>query len=270
LTAVNPMLGFTGASFFASAFRPFAIAPIHYAYSAERFYATRRSQRAVLGRLLDTPRNLLLLRTIDRKGALPTAMTSSLIEIAETDYSSPQAASASTLEPALVVRPTLGRFRTLLSQGWSPETAYPGTVSLEHWAPGDPRRQCGVSSVWLAEKLLRDYGIPATFCRGSLVFGSETARNVDDHCWLELDGGSGQPLILDLTCDQAEGFYKQIVFESKAHLEAEQVHYIPQQRVAISDLPDYRIWARYQILLNNLKVVSSPRAGCFSAPETET
>jgi hypothetical protein len=165
------------------------------------------------------------------------------------------AGSVRTLDPTLALRPTLERFRTLLSQGWSRDTAYPSTFPHLHWRAGSPRGQCGVSSVWLAEMLDREYSIRSTFCLGSVIFDEHEADNLLDHCWLEIDGESGEQLILDLTCDQAQGFNRQIVFDSRADLDEEHVHYIPRERVDISDLPPNNpVWTRYRRLLLNMVV----------------
>jgi hypothetical protein len=150
------------------------------------------------------------------------------------------------------LRPALDAFRALLSWSWGPETAYPGTVSDSHPIDGDPSGQCGVSSVWLAEVLDRKYSIYSTFCLGSVIFDEHEAKDLDDHCWLEIDGKPGEKLILDLTCDQA-GLDKKIVFDSKADLAKKHIRYISRERVNISELPpDNPVWSRYQKLLFNM------------------
>ena len=122
----------------------------------------------------------------------------------------------------LIPEDDLYRFKKLLSRGWSPETAYPGAVDQLRWRAGDPCGQCGVSSVWLARTLRLQYSISSTFCLGSLIFNYRSAENLlDHHCWLEINGESGEELILDLTCDQARGFDRPIVFDSKTDLDQE-------------------------------------------------
>lgn len=100
--------------------------------------------------------------------------------------------------------------------------------------------------------LAHKYSIRSTFCRGLLMFDGQ-AEDVGDHCWLEIKGESGEELVLDLTCDQAQGFNRQIVFESKADLDRERIHYIARDRGEISDLPySNPLWPRYQRLLLNM------------------
>jgi hypothetical protein len=106
--------------------------------------------------------------------------------------------------------------------------------------------------VWLADVLAREYSIASIFCQGSLIFDEETTENLFDHCWLEINGRPGDGLILDLTCDQARGFDRQIVFDAKARLESDGVHYISSERVATSDLPSNPVWPRYMRLLFNM------------------
>jgi hypothetical protein len=172
------------------------------------------------------------------------------------DVDSSAAISTRGTRPALLQKAALNRFRRLLSQSWSPETAYTGSVNRLRWTPGNPRGQCGVSSVWLAEVLRREYSMRPTFCRGSLIFHYRRAENLLDHCWLEI-GESGDELILDLTCDQARGFHTPIVFDSRADLDREHIHYISRERVDISNLPNNPVWPRYQMLLLNLRQLAS-------------
>lgn len=163
---------------------------------------------------------------------------------------------ADTAQPlATSLLPALDVFRALLSRSWSPETAYPGTVTDSQTIDGDPSGQCGVSSVWLAEVLDRKYSTSSTFCLGTVIFDEHEAKDLEDHCWLEIDGKSGEKLILDLTCDQA-GFGKKIVFDSKVDLEKNLIRYVSRDRVNISELPPNNpVWSRYQKLLFNMVMV---------------
>lgn len=178
-------------------------------------------------------------------------MPDSLVDTYE-NYLPPDSISRGSLEPAVVLRPALCRFRALLERSWSPDTAYPGSFTESHWFAGNPQGQCGVSSVWLAEVLVRECAMNPTFCRGSLIFDEETTEDLLDHCWLEINGSPGDAIILDLTCDQARGFDRQIVFDAKAKLESDGVHYISTERVDTSGLPSNPVWPRYTRLLFNM------------------
>jgi hypothetical protein len=156
------------------------------------------------------------------------------------------------LERMQALRSTLGEFRARLSESWSPDTAYPGSVTPSHWFAGNPQGQCGVSSVWLAEELAREYAILSTFCLGSLIFDDDHAEDLLEHCWLEIATEPGEELVLDLTCDQAHRFDREIVFDSKSELDRAHIYYVPHARVDISDLPKNPVWPRYQTLLLNL------------------
>ena len=256
VTALNPMLGFGGSSLFASGFRPFAIAPLHYTYSAQRLYVTRRRDDASLGRLLDTPGNLLLLRPMRHESIERSPDAKTLIRISESDYSFFDEARTRQSEPALAIRPVLNEYRSLLSKSWSPQTAYPGAVQANGWKVGNPRGQCGVSSAWLAHILSSDFAVPSTFCRGSLEFRSSFIEDVRDHCWLELSSIRGNTLVLDLTCDQAPGFHRGIVFDFKSQLDRDGIYYNSRHRLHVSELSASRVWARYEQLLTNLANVS--------------
>jgi hypothetical protein len=169
---------------------------------------------------------------------------------------------------AALIPERLYRFKKLLSQSWCPETAYPGDVDRLRWTAGDPRGQCGVSSVWLAKVLQHQYSISSTFCLGSLTFYCGTAENLlDHHCWLEINEESGEELILDLTCDQAPGFDRPIVFDSKKDLDQERISYFSCQRVDVTDLRRNPVWPRYQTLLVNLRQLASDNRTSQDGPD---
>jgi hypothetical protein len=169
------------------------------------------------------------------------------VEISDASLWPPAAFSARS-----VVEPALAGFRALLSRSWSTETAYPPAVAQSHRIAATSLGQCGVSSVWLADILAHEYSIRSTFCHGSVIFDGHEAEDLLDHCWLEIDDGAGEELILDLTCDQALGFSKEIVFDSKASLDGQHVHYNSRERLDASELPHNPVWSRYQMLLLNM------------------
>jgi hypothetical protein len=168
--------------------------------------------------------------------------------------SRPPAISIATRDGVLALRPTLEEFRARLAESWSPETAYPGSVGASHWFDGNPEGQCGVSSVWLAEELARKYSIPSTFCLGSLIFDDDQAEDLIDHCWLEIASELGDELVIDLTCDQAQGFGREIVFDLKSYLGRAHIYYVARDRVDVFDLPNNPVWPRYLKLLQNIAV----------------
>jgi hypothetical protein len=184
------------------------------------------------------------------------------VETGNAEYWSPDAISRGNLESAIALEPALSRVRALLARSWSPDTALPGSFTESRWFAGNPQGQCGVSSVWLAEVLAREFSICSTFCQGSLIFDDENAEDLSDHCWLEINARRRSSLILDLTCDQARGFDRQIVFEAKAKLESEGVHYFSTVRVDTSDLPSNPVWPRYARLLFNMAAgIQAPYLG---------
>jgi hypothetical protein len=124
-----------------------------------------------------------------------------------------------------------------LFPSWSPATAIDRS-----------RGQCGVSSAWLARVLAQDFSISSTFCHGRVDVRGNTVEDLADHCWLEISEVGGD-FILDLTCNQAPTFEREMVFASKATLDLEDVQYIPDERVNISDLLNNPVWPRYERLL---------------------
>jgi hypothetical protein len=92
----------------------------------------------------------------------------------------------------------------------------------------------------------------STFCQGSLIFDDDQAEDLPDHCWLEISGDPCEELVLDLTCDQAHGFDKEIVFDVKGDLDRARIYYRSRDRVDVTDLPNNPVWPRYQKLLVNM------------------
>jgi hypothetical protein len=83
---------------------------------------------------------------------------------------------------------------------------------------------------------------------GSLLFDDDRAEDLLNHCLLEIPT-EPEELVLDLTCDQAPGFDREIVFDSTSDLDRAHIYYISRDRVDISDLPNDPVWPRYQKLL---------------------
>lgn len=213
---------------------------------AQRRVQQRRSSELArcLGRLLDNRATASSCNW--PKSCRTQELSDSLVPISH-------AVTKEVIERLQALGPKLFEFRALLTRGWNRDTAYPESVRASHWNAGNPEGQCGVSSVWLAEVLDRDYSIPSIFCFGSLSFDDDAADDVLDHCWLEIVAESGEELVVDLTCDQASGFDREIVFDWKRELDRERIYYIASDRVDISDLPHNPVWPRYQRLLLNLR-----------------
>jgi hypothetical protein len=109
-------------------------------------------------------------------------------------------------------------------------------VTPSRWFTGNPEGQCAVSSVWLAEEVALEYSIASTFCQGSLIFDGNQAVDLLDHCWLEIPAAP-EELVLDLSCDQAREFDREIVFDLTSDLGRARIYYVSRDRVSISVFP---------------------------------
>ena len=184
----------------------------------------------------------------DRTTTSSIAQASSVAHFIEGLWSSPPLGSA------------LRDFRALLALSWTPDTAVPGTPTLSERCAGRPHGQCGVSSLLLSQILDREYSIYSMLCRGEVYFGGPFAERLRNHCWLEIDGDSEEPVILDLTCDQADTFGREIVFNSRGQLDRENVHYTLSEHIDVFDLPRHsNLWRRYQTLLANMLTLAPSR-----------
>ncbi|WP_164492330.1 transglutaminase domain-containing protein [Streptomyces nigra] len=237
VTAFNPLLGFTGSALHASNFTPFASAPVAYCYDSFGNYLTRRQSMSDLctDRRPENYRNLLVVLGTDSTTRKETRKVKTLHHLAE-----PSVNGEASHPPRLDVAELL-RYREHLEAAWSKSTAHP-SYALE---PLSSKGQCGVSSVWLA-RLLRQREIEATYCYGRLRFEKRGYSSVDHHCWIEV-GPPNDPArqVIDLTCDQADGFEQKVICERYEKLVDGGIYYEPVTRLAMDELPRDRVWPRY-------------------------
>jgi hypothetical protein len=257
VTAFNPMLGFGGTVFLASGFTPFATAPVTYNYNASGMFSTRRQSGVGLTQTLDTPNNVLAALGVDKVGrrSLLSATqqllnVTGLTEISHNDYTMNTYTTISSQENFLN-NPTwqqcLADYRKRLEAAWSDETMHPGYTDEDGPAPPS-RGQCGVSSVWLALELYDRYEVDPTYCYGKLSVEG-VPSSIDHHCWLEI-GGRDDPhrIIIDLTCDQAEGLEESILCGRYDELIKEGVRYEARSRLCVNELGTDRVWPRFKVL----------------------
>ncbi|MEU5255147.1 transglutaminase domain-containing protein [Streptomyces longwoodensis] len=244
VTAFNPLLGFTGSALHATNFTPFATAPVAYCYDSFGNYLTRRQSMSDhrTHRRPGSYRNLLVVLGTDSTARKDTRKVETLQHLDEPTASGP--ASCPPIDVA-----ELRRYREHLEAAWSKSTAHP-SYALE---PLSSKGQCGVSSVWLA-RLLRQQEIEATYCYGRLRFADQGVSSVDHHCWIEV-GDPSDPArqIIDLTCDQADGFEQKVICERYDKLVSTGIRYEPVTRLAVDELPRDRVWPRYARLEESMR-----------------
>ncbi|MHA6757033.1 transglutaminase-like domain-containing protein [Streptacidiphilus sp. PAMC 29251] len=248
VTAFNPMLGFSGCTLQATNFTPLADAPIAYFYDNFGRYVTRRHSGAdhPVNRTQPIYRNLLAVLGVDRKARKELKQVKTLVHI---DESSPApGGSARAALTSEFVR-QLPEYRRRLEGAWSEKTVHPSYAQ----APLSSKGQCGVSSVWLAQ-LLRMKEIEATYCYGRLVFEDPAVSTVDHHCWIEVGSPQdGDRQVIDLTCDQADGFEEPIICAPYSTLKEQGISYEPQARLTVDELPDDRVWRRFTYLDDSMR-----------------
>ncbi|WNI23236.1 hypothetical protein [Streptomyces sp. ITFR-16] len=245
VTAFNPLLGFTGSALHATNFIPFATAPVAYCYDQYGGYVTRRQSTSnnYADRCAGTYRNLLVVLGTDSAARREIRKVNTLQQVAEPANES-DPARLPALDPE-----ELRRFRRRLEGAWSPSTAHPSYAR----EPLSSKGQCGVSSVWLARELRRRE-IEATYCYGRLQFDDPAISSVDHHCWIEIGSPSdGARQIIDLTCDQADGFEQDVIYHRHDELARKGIHYEPVTRLAFDELPNDRVWPRYTQLEESMR-----------------
>lgn len=251
VTAFNPLLGFNGTTFLAAGFVPFATAPVTYSYNSHRMFSTRRQSGDCLSQRLDTPNNILVTLGVDRAVRRSLLSVKRIAEISTSNYAIQTHAMTPQDTPTpgdAVWLQRLVEYRQLLEAAWSAETIHPGYATED--GPTTPSRgQCGVTSVWLARTLHTEYEVEATYCYGTLTIERPQLGNVDHHCWLEI-GKSDDPsrIVIDLTCDQAEGLGSPILCEEYRKLAKRGVRYEARSRLEMNELDRDRVWKRFQAL----------------------
>jgi hypothetical protein len=257
------MLGFTGTTFVAAGFVPFATAPVTYSYDDQGFFITRRQSMNAPSRRLDAPRNILAALGVDRQSRRSISYVRNVTHITMSDYEATRQIRRT--------RPNSGddpwqrmlpRYRELLESAWSKETMHPSY--LGDAAPYPPSRgQCGVSSVWLARELRTRYDVEATYCYGKLSFETSPIE-VDHHCWLEIgDAESADRLVVDLTYDQAEALNGKVLCAAYGSLRRQGIHYSSRTRLMLDELHADRVWHRFLALRD--AVATARRLGLSDA-----
>lgn len=255
VTAFNPTLGFRGTAFQASGFAPFATAPVTYAYDDRQYFTTRRrSSRDPSCSKLDTRNNVLVALGIDKR--LQRNISSrGLVVLGATEYEM----TPTTEIPQLPIE-HLQRIRQRLEAGWSTKTMHPSyAVGLANGLGPMSRGQCGVSSLWLAVDLKRRLRIDAAYCCGRLSTDGPAAGSIDYHCWLEIGASNDAGrLIVDLTCDQAEGLGEKVLCEQFRTLLQRGIRYQADWRSDPEKLQSdptgsgQRVWRRYHELVETI------------------
>ncbi|MEV4455564.1 hypothetical protein [Microbispora sp. NPDC049633] len=256
ITAYNPMLGFAGTAFLASGFTPIALSPVAYRYDDKGLFQTRRISGDSVPQLLDTPDNVLMALGITAAAKRSVAGIGDLIRVSHRTHSGGdhvRPVKADFTAPEWTDR-LLG-YRRMLAPCWSEHTAHP-RYQEPPGAAGDPRGQCGVTSVWLARRLRADLLLEPVYCYGRLRVGRDDAEDVSHHCWVEI-GPPDDPrrFVIDLTGDQSEGVREPIVLGEHRALADRGLRYETAARLRLDELPKDRVWPRFLAMEDRLREV---------------
>ncbi len=253
VTACNPMLGFDGAAFLASGFVPVALSPVAYRYDETGLFQTRRMPGRSVPQLLDTPRNVLMILGVTTAAKRTVRAFDGLITVPRRTHSGgehvrPRQADLASPE----WRARLLGYRRMLEACWSDRTVHP-RYQEERVGDGDPRGQCGVTSVWLARELRAGLLLEPAYCYGRLRVGRRDDEDVSHHCWVEI-GPSHDPrrLVVDLTGDQSRSVPEPIVLGEHRALADRGLRYEPTTRLGLDELPKDRVWPRFLALDDHL------------------
>jgi hypothetical protein len=216
VTAVNPMLGFSGTSMLASGFKPYTLCPVAYGYCRDGFYRTRRHNQ-ILSAQLKTPPNVLFVRGITKDSRKKVEQISSIFIISSQLYQKKLIIMQNNQKTTGIIG-DLDNLRAELEKAWDNITRY-HRISYE---PNDPisKGQCGVTSAYLAQKF-QENGYNVLFCEGNVRFPDETPPIIN-HCWIKIPKfNDNNPeiveLIIDLTADQS-GYTESVICDTNHNL----------------------------------------------------
>lgn len=256
VTAYNPMLGFDGASFLASGFTPVASSPVAYRYDEKGLFQTRRMSRASVPQLLDTPDNVLMVLGVTPAAKRAVRTVRGVIAVSRGTHSGADHVGPARVDLASPQwRARLLGYRRMLETCWSDRTVHP-RYQEPAVVGGDPRGQCGVTSVWLTRALRSELLLESAYCYGSLRFDRADVEDVRHHCWVEV-GRPGDPrrLVIDLTGDQSAGAGEPIVLGEHRDLAGRGLRYEPAARLSLDELPRDRVWQRFLALDDRLSAL---------------
>ena len=99
------------------------------------------------------------------------------------------------------------------------------------------------------------YGVESTYCYGDLLFPDGHSAPVKHHCWLEVGPHlDSSRLVIDLTCDQADGLDEPVLCAPHDKLRHQGLNYVSHTRSSFGDLPQDRVWHRYEQLIDSIAV----------------
>ncbi|MFG1795739.1 hypothetical protein [Nocardia sp. NPDC049149] len=246
-TAVNPLLGFSGASMLASNFIPFGLLRVDYRYERTGEFVNNRIASPLARKTTaDWPPNVVLGRPIDMKSPIASRLRC-MQETPFRDLKILDKAQSSSPSAPKELLSILSKFREVLERGWCRETMHPDFA--EDYIDGQPTGQCGVSSVWLARKLRADFSMQSTYCYGELSFDRNDISPVKRHCWIEIgEERSSNRIIVDLTADQAVGFDQRVIIQRAHQLEGDGIRYQARARKNLDELTQDAVWDRFIVL----------------------
>lgn len=142
----------------------------------------------------------------------------------------------------------LMEWRNFLSKVWTPETAYPKTdkLSIEKT---NSAGQCVVSSFILINRLSDIKYASPRLMLGKVEYTNSTTA-IPYHGWIEI--GDKNPLIIDITPDQALECNTKIIVSNKTNTKEFGLIYKGIKQITISEEKKKEIWTRYLILFKNL------------------
>ena len=243
VTAMNPNLGFSGASLAASGFVPFATADVLFCYERDGSFTTRRLASSEAHCSRHGHANIL---TIRRQPDINRILRRERPRLQHADKE--LSLMTSTLYPTSIdsarVRALAHESRSFLERGWNRRTVHP--QYSDQYAQASPLGQCGVSSAWLGYRIRDRLGISASYCYGDLFVDKPGGQSVPHHCWLEIAHGSAT-IIVDVTADQA-GIAEKVIVEDILALESRGLRYRPNSRRPLDHLQRDDVWSRYNHL----------------------
>lgn len=141
------------------------------------------------------------------------------------------------------LRSKLEAWREVLQDHWSPATAYPKT-SPQSFKKSVSAGQCAVTSILLINRLPDLTRLEPRIALGQVRYADTGAVAIDYHGWIEV-GKQENPLIIDLTADQAARCDERVVLTKQSDAHKIQLQYSRQKYLSREKARNQEVWDRY-------------------------
>ena len=146
-------------------------------------------------------------------------------------------------DPLPELRSKLHFWRHVLERSWCPDTAYPLTPAPS-FAKSVSAGQCAVTSILLINRLPDLTRLQPRIALGQVRYADTGEIAIDYHGWIEI-GNVSDPVIVDLTADQAARCDENVVLLKSSETSTISLIYFPTKYLCRDKARNQEVWDRY-------------------------